>query len=102
MAAIPLQFPIGIFVVLAFVAYLWFELGSAPEAANATKVWRQIALSNRTTQAITLASLAIRVLATLQATACTSIIAASILEKRGARKSYLPWFSAMRGINDGP
>ncbi|TRX91119.1 hypothetical protein FHL15_007907 [Xylaria flabelliformis] len=92
----------GIFVVFAFLAYLWFGFGSAPEAANATKVWRQIALSNRTTQAITLASLAIRVLVTLQATACTSIIAALILEKRGARKSYLPWFSAMRGINDGP
>ncbi|KAI3324052.1 hypothetical protein HD806DRAFT_543490 [Xylariaceae sp. AK1471] len=93
---------IGILGVLAFLTFLWFGFGSAPEAANASWAWRQIALLNWMTRAITLSSLAIRLFVTLQTTVCTSMIAALILEKRSARKSYIPWFSVIRSINDGP
>ncbi|KAI0104957.1 hypothetical protein GGR51DRAFT_520440 [Nemania sp. FL0031] len=93
---------IGILGVLAFLTFLWFGFGPAPEAAKATSTWRQIALSDWMTRSITLSSLAIRFLATLQATVCTSMVAALILERRRARKSYVPWFSVIRSINDGP
>lgn len=93
---------LGIIGVLAFLTFLWFGYGSAPEAANASRAWRQIALSNWMARAITLSSLAIRLLITFQATVCTSMIAALILEKRHARKSCVPWISVMRSINDGP
>ncbi|KAI1125574.1 hypothetical protein F5Y10DRAFT_294547 [Nemania abortiva] len=93
---------IGILGALAFLAFLWFGFGAAPEAAKATSAWRRIALSDWMTRAITLSSLAIRVLTTLQVTVCTSMIAALILERRRARKSYVPWLSVIRSINDGP
>ncbi|KAI2628311.1 hypothetical protein GGS21DRAFT_527323 [Xylaria nigripes] len=93
---------IGMLAVLLFLAFLWFGHGSTPEASNAIGLWRQIVLSNWMTRSITLGSLVIRILATLQATVCTSMIAARILERRSARKSFVPWFSVIRSINDGP
>ncbi|KAI0430434.1 hypothetical protein F5Y09DRAFT_356050 [Xylaria sp. FL1042] len=93
---------IGILGVLGFLFFLWFGFGPAPEAAKATSAWRHIVLANWMTRAITLSSLAIRILTTFQATVCTSMAAALILERRRARKSYVPWFSVIRSINDGP
>ncbi|KAI0542928.1 hypothetical protein GGR58DRAFT_519190 [Xylaria digitata] len=38
----------------------------------------------------------------VQATICTSMIAALMLEKYGAQKRHVAWLSVMRSLNDGP
>jgi hypothetical protein len=92
----------GILLVLSFLSFLWLGFGHEPEAAAATWAWRQIALNNWMTQAITLSSLVLRSVVSLQAGVCTSMIAALLLEKHFARRSNVAWLSVMRGINDGP
>ncbi|KAJ2986298.1 hypothetical protein NUW58_g5096 [Xylaria curta] len=93
---------IGILVVLASLAFLWLGGGRAPEAAGASKLWRDIMLSGRVPQAITLLSLLLRIIVSAQATSCTSLLAALFLERRAVRLSHLPHFSVARGTNDGP
>ncbi|KAI8623927.1 hypothetical protein F5Y19DRAFT_491832 [Xylariaceae sp. FL1651] len=53
-------------------------------------------------RAITISSLVIRFVVSLQATVCTAMTAALILEKRAARKSDVAYLSIARSINDGP
>ncbi|KAI0404685.1 hypothetical protein F4802DRAFT_217124 [Xylaria palmicola] len=87
--------------LLSFLVFLWLGHGSN-ESADATWVWRQIAIHDRMTQAVTLLSLALRFTISLQSAVCTSMLAALVLEKRFARRSDVAWLSVMRGINDGP
>lgn len=54
------------------------------------------------TQAITLSSVTLRLIVSTQSAVCTSMIAALFLESRSVRRALVPWFSVMRGINDGP
>lgn len=92
----------GLLVVWGFLAFLWLGHGSAPEAADATRAWRQIALHDWTTRSITLSSGALRLAVSLQTTVCTSMVAALFLENWHARVSQVAWLSVMRSINDGP
>ncbi|KAI1778473.1 hypothetical protein F4818DRAFT_438633 [Hypoxylon cercidicola] len=95
----------GSIIVLAtvgFLSSLWFGYGSAPEAADATWAWRQIALRDWMTRAITISALVLRFVISLQASVCTSMIAALVLEKRLTRKSDVAYLSISRGISDGP
>ncbi|KAI0545257.1 hypothetical protein F4679DRAFT_482406 [Xylaria curta] len=87
--------------LLSFLIFLWFGHGTR-EAADATWAWRQIALKGYMVQAVTLASLVLRLAVSMQSVVCTSILAALVLEKRFARKSDVAWFSVMRSTNDGP
>jgi hypothetical protein len=93
---------IGILAVLGFLTFLWFGHGSETEGRNATKTWRSIVLSDWMTRTITLTALVLRVIVSAQATICTSMIAALILEKRSAPKSNVAHLSVIRGINGGP
>lgn len=93
---------IGILAITGFLAFLWFGYGEAPEAALATAVWRRIALRGWMTRVITLSSLALRAIISVQSTVCTSMIAALVLEKRFTRRSQVAYFSVLRSINDGP
>lgn len=63
---------VGILGGLSFLTFLWFGHGSQAEAADATWVWRQLALRGYMTQAITLTSLVLCVAVGLQTTVCTS------------------------------
>lgn len=112
----------GILGVFGFLTFLWFgcelpscpflvyhssfakhtQAGSAPEAANATWVWRQLAIRNWMPQAITLASIVLRVVIGIQAIICTSMVAALLLERLSIPRSQVAHASVMRGINDGP
>ncbi|KAI0110875.1 hypothetical protein GGR51DRAFT_510337 [Nemania sp. FL0031] len=87
--------------IFGFLTFLWFGYGSRPEAADATGLWRFIALRNYFPQAITLCALALRVAVSFQAAVCTSMIAAIVLEKHGAQRTRVAWLSVMRSINDG-
>ncbi len=88
--------------ILGFLTFLWFGHGSKPEAADATSLWRFIALHNYFPQTITICSAALRVAVSIQATICTSMIAALILEKYGAQRCQVAWLSIMRSLNEGP
>ncbi|KAI3321431.1 hypothetical protein HD806DRAFT_523917 [Xylariaceae sp. AK1471] len=92
---------VGILVIFGFLTFLWFGHGSNPEARNATSLWRLLALRGWMTRTITLTSLFLRLTISIQATVCTSMIAALVLEKRSVRKSDSAYFSIVRGINDG-
>ncbi|RYC61556.1 hypothetical protein CHU98_g4651 [Xylaria longipes] len=87
--------------LLGILMFLWFGHGTH-EAADATWAWRQIALQGRMTQAVTLISLALWFIVSMQSAVCTSMLAALVLEKRFARKSHVAWFSVIRSTNDGP
>lgn len=113
---------VGILGVFGFLAFLWFGgkqllssllvshcslanhflAGSVPEAANATWVWRQLALRNWMPRAVTLTSIILRFIVGTQATICTSMIAALLLERLSVPRSQAARASIMRGINDGP
>lgn len=73
---------IGLLGVYAFLTFLWFGNGTESEAANATWAWRQIALRGYMEQVISVAALVLTFIVSLQATVCTSMIAALVLEKR--------------------
>ncbi|KAI1421738.1 hypothetical protein F5Y12DRAFT_800683 [Xylaria sp. FL1777] len=88
--------------IFGFLTFLWFGHGSAPEAADATSLWRFIALHNYFPQTVTICSVALRFAVSAQAAICTSMIAALMLEKHGAQKRHVAWFSIMRSLNDGP
>ncbi|RYC59157.1 hypothetical protein CHU98_g7046 [Xylaria longipes] len=87
--------------IFSFLTFLWFGQGSRPEAADATRLWRFIALHNYFPQTITLCALALRVAVSFQAAVCTSMIAAIVLEKHGTQRTQVAWLSVMRSINDG-
>ncbi|KAI0809978.1 hypothetical protein GGR55DRAFT_695792 [Xylaria sp. FL0064] len=88
--------------IFGFLAFIWCGQGSKPEAADATRLWRFIALHNYFPQTITLCALALRIAVGGQAAICTSMLAAIVLEKRGARRTQVGWLSVMCSINDGP
>lgn len=76
--------------------------GSSPEASEATWVWRQLALHNWMSRAVTVASIAIQLIVGIQATICTSMLAALLLERLSVLRTQVAIVSVMRGINDGP
>ncbi|KAI0502918.1 hypothetical protein F5B22DRAFT_640549 [Xylaria bambusicola] len=88
--------------IFGFLTFLWFGHGSRPEAADATSLWRFLALHNYFPETVTICSVALRIVVGIQATICTSMLAALMLEKHGARKTQGAWLSIMRSINDGP
>lgn len=53
-------------------------------------------------QAITLASMILRLIVGIQATICTSMVAALLLERLSTPRLQVAHASVMRGINDGP
>ncbi|KAI1422056.1 hypothetical protein F5Y12DRAFT_800186 [Xylaria sp. FL1777] len=75
-----------------FITFLWFGHGSN-EAADATKLWRYIALHSLFPQAITLCALALRIAVSFQAVICTSMVAAIVLEKHGIQRTQVAWLS---------
>lgn len=86
---------------LAFLFFLW--LGEGPDGGeNATKSWRWFILRQKVTQAITVSSLVLRTVIGAQATLCTSLVAAVVLEQHGMPLSKVAQLSTLRSINDGP
>lgn len=89
----------GILGTLGFIAFLWFGYGPTPEAANATWVWRQLALRGWMSRAITLSSLALQLIIDAQVIICTSMIAALLLERCSIRRLDVARISVMRGTD---
>lgn len=93
---------IGLLAVYSFISFLWLAGGTSPEAVTASRAWLNIILNDRITQAVTLSSLLLRLIASSQGASCTSLLAALFLERRAVRVSQLPHFSIARAVNDGP
>lgn len=93
---------IGILLLVAFLTYLWFGHGNAPEATSATWIWRQIAIRDWMTRTITICALALSTLLNFQTIYCTSMLASLILERGYVRRSQVACLSLLRGLNSGP
>lgn len=65
-------------------------------------VWRQLAIHDWMPQAVTLSSVILRFIVGTQATICTSMIAALLLERLSIPRLQVAHASVMRGINGGP
>ncbi|KAI0874255.1 hypothetical protein GGS24DRAFT_516812 [Hypoxylon argillaceum] len=78
------------------------SLGTALGAVDASSAWRTIILGGWSSQAITLAALVIRTATAIQATTCTSMLAALFLERHYVPKSEVVHFSILRSVNNGP
>lgn len=89
-------------LVIAFIVYLWTGPGSDTRGSSATTFWRWIMLNDLAAQATTIASMVIRTAIGLQATVCTALTAAVLLESRVVRMSDIPLFSILRAVNGGP
>ncbi|TLS21125.1 uncharacterized protein PpBr36_10511 [Pyricularia pennisetigena] len=89
------------FAFLAFLSFLWLTKERFdPELAGPT--WRWVMLGGRVTQAITLATVLIRIAVTTKAAVFTSLIACIMLEKHGVPLSQVAELSVLRCVNDGP
>lgn len=89
-------------IALAFLIFLWAGEGPIPGGERAFRIWRGIMLSGQIAQAVTLSSLVLRVVSASQATICTSMVAALLLERRSVPISYVARVSVMRSVNGGP
>ncbi|KAI1357625.1 hypothetical protein F5Y08DRAFT_351982 [Xylaria arbuscula] len=85
-----------------FLLFLWFGGAHKPGDVPPPHFWRYLMLDNRVTQAITLTSLVLRLVASAQATVCTSLLASLVLETHHVPLSEVAWYSTLRGVNDGP
>lgn len=89
-------------IALAFLVFLWTGEGPLPGGEQAFRIWRDIMLNGQIAQAVTLTSLILRVVSASQATICTSMVAALLLERRKIPLSCVARISAMRNVNGGP
>ncbi|KAL7934048.1 hypothetical protein V8C35DRAFT_303092 [Trichoderma chlorosporum] len=86
-----------------FLIFLWTGRGSDPSGDKAPPVWRQIFLSGAGTRVVTVCALLIRSIVGLQATVCTGLAAALVLEARSVvDMSNAATFSILRAVNGGP
>jgi hypothetical protein len=91
-----------ILIIMAFLIYLWGGNGPVSGGKKASLVWRSIMLKGWVTQAVTLSSVIIRIALALQASVCTSLVAALILENYGVPLSKVAHFTVLRSVNGGP
>ncbi|KAK0758970.1 hypothetical protein N5P37_008457 [Trichoderma harzianum] len=85
-----------------FLIFLWVGRGLDPDGAKAPPVWRKIFLSGAGTRVVTVCALIIRSIVGLQATVCTGLAAALVLEARKVDMSNAAAFSVLRAVNGGP
>ncbi|QYS94992.1 hypothetical protein H0G86_002309 [Trichoderma simmonsii] len=85
-----------------FIIFLWVGRGLDPDGAKAPPVWRKIFLSGAGTRVVTVCALIIRSIVGLQATVCTGLAAALVLEARKVDMSNAAAFSVLRAVNGGP
>ncbi|KAI1408414.1 hypothetical protein F5Y13DRAFT_204766 [Hypoxylon sp. FL1857] len=88
-------------LVIAFLIFLWAGEGPAG-GQQSTRPWRQIMLRDWATRAVTLSALVLRSVAAAQASVCTSLVAALLLERRQVRLSKVAQMSVTRSVNNGP
>lgn len=89
-------------VVLAALTFLWVGMGPEPGGEKASELWRFITLGDFAPQAVTVCSVILRTVINLQATICTALVAALLLEARTVRMSNIALFSVLRAVNGGP
>ncbi|KAL6701135.1 hypothetical protein J3F84DRAFT_142039 [Trichoderma pleuroticola] len=85
-----------------FLIFLWVGRGSVSDGAEAPPLWRKIFLSGAGTRVVTVCALIIRSIVGLQATVCTGLAAALVLEARKVDMSNAAAFSVLRAVNGGP
>lgn len=89
-------------VVLAALTFLWVGMGPESGGEEASQLWRFISLGDLAPQAVTVCSVILRTVINLQATICTALVAALLLEARAVRMPSIALFSVLRAVNGGP
>lgn len=89
-------------LVLAALTFLWAGMGPKAGGEKASQLWRFITLGDLAPQAVTVCSVILRTVVNLQATICTALVAALLLEARTVRMSNIALFSVLRAVNGGP
>ena len=90
--------PLALLAILGPLGFLWYLWTS--HAGN--DVWRRIMAEEYCTRVVALLSMVIRTAVIFQATACTSMLAAYILERGLLLLSKVAGLSAIRYVNGGP
>ncbi|KAI0175590.1 hypothetical protein GGR52DRAFT_579465 [Hypoxylon sp. FL1284] len=78
-------------IAVAFLIYLW-----------ATRLWRLVVLRGWAAGVVTLSSIVLHSVITAQATVCTSLVAALLIERRRVSLSRVAQMSITRSVNNGP
>lgn len=86
---------------MAFLAFLWAGEGSLG-GQDAPSLWRAIILRDWAIRAVTLSAVALRLAISIQATVCTSMVAALLIERRKVHISQIAKVSICRSVNSGP
>lgn len=89
-------------IIFSFLFFLWYGEGSESGGQGASEIWRSIMLKGLASQSATLSSLVLRTVVDAQATVCTALVAALMLEARDVRISDIALFSVLRAVNGGP
>lgn len=89
-------------IVVAALAFLWMGMGPEPGGEKASQLWRLITLGDFAPQAVTVCAVVLRTVINLQATICTALVAALLLEAKNVRMSNVALFSVLRAVNGGP
>lgn len=78
--------------VLAALIFLWAGIGLEPGGENASQLSRFITLGDLAPQTVTICAVFLRTVINLQATICTALVAALLLEARAVRMSNIALF----------
>ncbi|KAJ0119221.1 hypothetical protein J7T55_013458 [Diaporthe amygdali] len=89
-------------LILSFLLYLWTGEGSEPGGGHASSLWRWIMLKGYASQAVTVSAVVMRTAVGLQASICTALVAALMLEARSVQMSDIALFSVLRAVSGGP
>jgi hypothetical protein len=90
--------PLGVISALATIGFLW----SLWTGNSSNKTWRIIMVNSLATRRIALTSLLLRTATSIQAGACTSMMAAVIFENGLFVLSTVAAVSTLRYVNGGP
>lgn len=82
--------------IMGFLVFLWTGEG-ADSGRNALGTWRTIVLRQWITQAVTLSAVALRFINASQASLCTGLVAAMMLERYVGFHSLLSSYRMTRG-----
>ncbi|KAI0450339.1 hypothetical protein F5B21DRAFT_491279 [Xylaria acuta] len=81
---------------------MWAGGRAGAGSIDAPYIWRAIMVNGWATRSTTLSSLLLRTITVAQATICTSLVAALLIEQRQTPISQIARLSITRGVNGGP
>ncbi|KAI1405947.1 hypothetical protein F4819DRAFT_508301 [Hypoxylon fuscum] len=91
-----------VILVISILVFLWVGEGPTPGGTKAPELWRTIMLRDWAIRTITISSVVLRVLTMAQASICSSLVAALLIEGSQIPLSLTAHLSITRAINTSP